>query len=61
MEAGTIVRLIPANKRGIVLNTDEEMAHLLFYDFTTAWVLVNDLEKLGHSDAIYKAMYEMMR
>ena len=61
MEPGTIVRVIPADKRGIVLRTEDKVAFLLHYDFSTSWEDVNDLEALGCSDAIYKVMYEMMR
>lgn len=59
---GTIVRVIPADKRGIVLSVDEDGdVNLLHYDFSTSWQNINNLEVIGHSDAIYKVMYEMMK
>ena len=60
MERGTIVRVMDADIRGITLNTEDDEVQVLHYDFTTTWQKIDDLEVLGHSDAIYKCMYEMM-
>lgn len=61
MEPGTIVKIENSDLRGVTLTTDKSLVQVLHYDFTTSWECIEDLEVLGHSDAIYKCMYEMMK
>lgn len=57
-ERGDIVADSTGTK-GIVLQHDEDMVHLLLHDFTTTWVDEKYLRKVGSTYAIYRSMYDL--
>lgn len=61
VETGTIVLIKDTHKPGMVLTEDGDFVNLLLYDFTTVKKNINEIECIGHSDAIYKVAYDMMR
>lgn len=59
MEQGMIVNIPRLSTRGVVLSVNNNMAYILHYDFSTSLEPIDDLEVVGHCDAIYKVMYEI--
>lgn len=57
-EAGDIV-INSEDLKGIVLKCDNDMVHLLLYDFSTVWVNEDDCIKIGSTYAIYRSMFEL--